>query len=179
MVAGSALALLGLLAFPLLFFGPSPLSINVSESLPVGLYWTGSLPEPGSAPGETTSEGRTGNLRVEVGLRRPQARLNGDTSLKGRALPAPRRLEKSLLPSLETRSMWQIQGPSLTDRFSPAARPSCTTARAGQCPGSEAGSSCPWGPPGSTAGTAPGASIADITDQCPSLGCVGNFFLFW
>jgi conjugative transfer signal peptidase TraF len=68
MVAGSVLALVGLLALPMLLFGPSLLSINVSGSLPVGLYWTGSLPEPGSAPGETTSEGRTGNLRVEVGM---------------------------------------------------------------------------------------------------------------
>ncbi|MGK7345438.1 MAG: conjugative transfer signal peptidase TraF [Candidatus Nitrospinota bacterium M3_3B_026] len=68
MFAGSVLALAGLSALPVLLFGPPPLSINVSESLPVGLYWTGSLPEPGSAPGETTSEGRTGNLRVEVGM---------------------------------------------------------------------------------------------------------------
>ncbi|MGK7346220.1 MAG: conjugative transfer signal peptidase TraF [Candidatus Nitrospinota bacterium M3_3B_026] len=68
MIVGSVLALVGLLSFPLLFFGPSPLSINVSESLPVGLYWTGSLPEPGSAPGDTTSGGRGGNLGVEVGM---------------------------------------------------------------------------------------------------------------
>jgi len=68
MIVGSVLALVGLLSFPLLFFGSSPLSINVSESLPVGLYWTGSLPQPGSAPGETMSGGRGGNLGVEVGM---------------------------------------------------------------------------------------------------------------
>jgi len=68
MVAGNVLALAGLLVLPILLFGSSPLSINVSESLPVGLYWTSSLPEPGSAPGETTSGGRGGNLGVEVGM---------------------------------------------------------------------------------------------------------------
>ena len=68
MIVGSVLALVGLLSFPLLFFGLSPLSVNVSESLPVGLYWTGSLPQPGIAPGETMSGGRGGNLGVEVGM---------------------------------------------------------------------------------------------------------------
>jgi conjugative transfer signal peptidase TraF len=68
MVAGSTLALVGLLALPMLLFGPPPLSINVSGSLPVGLYWTGSLPEPGNAPGETISGGRGRNLGFEVGM---------------------------------------------------------------------------------------------------------------
>ena len=68
MVAGSVLALAGLLALPMLLFGPPPLSINLSGSLPVGLYWTGSLPQPGSASGESTSGGRGGDLGVEVGM---------------------------------------------------------------------------------------------------------------
>lgn len=60
MVAGSALALVGLLALPMLLFGPPPLSINVSGSLPVGLYWTGSLPEPTVDPGR--------DLVLEIGM---------------------------------------------------------------------------------------------------------------
>ena len=68
MVAGSVLALLGLLALPMLLFGPPPLSINVSGSLPVGLYWTDSLPEPSSTSADTTSGDRGGNLGVEVGM---------------------------------------------------------------------------------------------------------------
>jgi conjugative transfer signal peptidase TraF len=60
MVAGSVLALSGLLALPMLLFGPPPLSINVSGSLPVGLYWTGSLPEPTFDPGR--------DLALEIGM---------------------------------------------------------------------------------------------------------------
>jgi len=68
MVSGSALALVGLLVLPMLFFGPPPLSINVSESLPVGLYWTGSLPQPGINAGESTSGTLGSDLSLEVGM---------------------------------------------------------------------------------------------------------------
>jgi conjugative transfer signal peptidase TraF len=68
MVAGSTLALVGLLALPMLLFGPPPLSINVSGSLPVGLYWTGSLPQPDSNPGESTSGISKSDPNIEVGM---------------------------------------------------------------------------------------------------------------
>jgi len=68
MVAGSVLALVGLLALPMLLFGPPPLSINVSGSLPVGLYWTGSLPQPDSNPGESTSGTSKSDPSIEVGM---------------------------------------------------------------------------------------------------------------
>jgi conjugative transfer signal peptidase TraF len=68
MIAGSILALVGFLALPLLFFGPPPLSINVSGSLPVGLYWAGSLPQPDSNPGESTSGISKSDPSIEVGM---------------------------------------------------------------------------------------------------------------
>lgn len=68
MVAGSILALVGFLAFPLLFFGSSPLSINVSESLPVGLYWTRSLPQSGRDPGQSTFHNPGERFSLEVGM---------------------------------------------------------------------------------------------------------------
>lgn len=55
------LAVLGLLAASLLLSGRAPLAINVSESLPVGLYWMHPLPrlEQGS--------GRPSDARTVVG----------------------------------------------------------------------------------------------------------------
>jgi conjugative transfer signal peptidase TraF len=60
MVAGSVLALAGLLVLPMLLFGPPPLSINVSGSLPIGLYWTGSLPQSAIDAGR--------DLALEIGM---------------------------------------------------------------------------------------------------------------
>lgn len=54
-VTGSALALIGLLFAPLILSDFSPLSINVSESLPIGLYWTRSLSQTDGGASETAS----------------------------------------------------------------------------------------------------------------------------
>ena len=90
MVAGSLLAVVGLSVLPVLLFGPPPLSINVSGSLPVGLYWTGSLPQPDSNPGESTSGTSKSDPSIEVGMLvsaclPPQA---ATSALERRYLPA-------------------------------------------------------------------------------------------
>jgi conjugative transfer signal peptidase TraF len=69
MITGTALALVGALALPVLLWGPSPLSINLSESLPFGLYWTRPLPHLSRDPGESTSGGPGRNAGPNAGLK--------------------------------------------------------------------------------------------------------------
>ena len=68
MVAGSVLALVGLLTLPMLLWGASPLSINLSESLPVGLYWTRPLSQARSDSGPVPSSNTGAGLALEVGM---------------------------------------------------------------------------------------------------------------
>lgn len=68
MLIGSSLALIGLLMLPLMLWGPTPLSINLSESLPVGLYWTRALPGPGMEAGETPSADSGRPQGAEAGM---------------------------------------------------------------------------------------------------------------
>jgi len=68
MVAGSVLALVGLLTLPILLWGASPLSINLSESLPVGLYWTRPLSQTGSDSAPLPSGDSGAGLALEVGM---------------------------------------------------------------------------------------------------------------
>ena len=68
MTAGTVLALAGLLALPALFWGPPPLSINVSESLPIGLYWTRPFPEPARDGGEPDAGALGRDPVVDVGM---------------------------------------------------------------------------------------------------------------
>lgn len=68
MAAGSIFALAGLLTLPMLLWAPPPFSVNVSESLPVGLYWTRSFHQRSRDVDNAPSADQGRHLGVEVGM---------------------------------------------------------------------------------------------------------------